>query len=134
MMNRPNKPASPFASMGQPTGQHGANANPGGNGWGQQFMQQYGAPPGQMREQWQQFRTDNGFGMGGMGGERGAWREQMQDWRQSRPERPEDYDGRWRRSPAMTDWRGQRPERPQMDREGMIRAWLAQHPRGLLGR
>lgn len=35
-----------------------------GHGWGHAFQQQYGKPPGQMREQWQAYRTANGFGPG----------------------------------------------------------------------
>jgi hypothetical protein len=35
-------------------------------------MQQYGAPPGQMRDEWNQFRQDNGIGGGGMGQPQGG--------------------------------------------------------------
>lgn len=50
------------AGAGAPS--YGANASPQGHGWGQQFMQQYGSPPGQMRDQWSEFRTQNGMGGG----------------------------------------------------------------------
>jgi hypothetical protein len=138
-MFNPRKPASPFGEMAgvQNKGQYGATAEPKGNGWGQQFMQQYGAPPGQMREQWQQFRQDNGFG-GGMGGPRQEWRQQMRDWRQARPERPEDMapGSGWRRGPEMQGWLQNRPQfggGQGMDRMAMLRAWMQQRPRGLLG-
>lgn len=37
---------------------------PPGNAWGYNFRQQYGEAPGQMRDQWAQFRTANGIGGG----------------------------------------------------------------------
>lgn len=42
----------------------GQGQSPGGNAWGQQFQQQYGAPPGQMHDQWNAFRSQNGIGGG----------------------------------------------------------------------
>lgn len=66
-MNRPNpaqmgqRPAtagqpSPGAMSSPPGGNMGANATPSGNAYGQRFMQQYGSPPGQMRDQFAAFR------------------------------------------------------------------------------
>lgn len=128
-MFNPQKPASPFANLQQPQGgqggQYGANANPNGNGWGQSFMQQYGAPPGQMRDQWQQFRQDNGFGQPSMQPQQPTPPNQMPP-QMPGPQNP------WQ------SWLGQRPDfgnmAPGMDRMSMIRAWLAQRPSGgLLG-
>jgi hypothetical protein len=146
MMN-PRKPASPFGNMGQPQGgqsggQYGANASPKGNAWGQQFKQQFGAPPGQMKDEWSQFKTDNGFGMGGSGmggqpdmpsqafggggfGMGGMGGQQAPAMPQQNPMQPQ-----------MQAWQGMRPQfggGQPMDRMNMIRAWLAQRPRGLLG-
>jgi hypothetical protein len=125
MMN-PRKPASPFGEMAgaQNKGQYGANASPKGNAWGQQFMQQFGAPPGQMRDEWSQFRQDNGIGggMGGMGGQPSPVAPQMpQQMQQQNP---------------MSSWLQQRPQMgggQGGDRMQMLRAWLAQRNRGLLG-
>lgn len=52
-------PASPTPGMG------GGQGGQGGNGWGQQFREQYGQAPGQMRSQWDAFRAMNGVGGGG---------------------------------------------------------------------
>ncbi len=37
---------------------------PQGNAWGHNFMEQFGKPPGQMRDEWAAFKTQNGFGGG----------------------------------------------------------------------
>lgn len=137
------KPASPFGSIAQNSRQYGGNANPNGNGWGQAFMQQYGKPPGQMRDQWDAFRQQNGFGGGQPAPTNGGITgggiadptapgtvtsgpiaaptvspmqspNMMQTWAQSHPQ--------------MGAFTGQ----PQ-DYQSMIRAWLAKRPMGLLG-
>jgi hypothetical protein len=41
-----------------------ATPAPQGNAWGQQFQQQNGQPPGQLRDLWAQFRQQNGIGGG----------------------------------------------------------------------
>jgi len=136
MMNG-RKPASPFGNMGQgqgqaPAGQYGANASPNGNAWGQQFMQQYGAPPGQMKDQWNAYRQENGFGQGnqmaGAGGQPAPGMPQQQNMQN-----------------PMQGWLAQRPQFGGMGGMGggmgpqqpnhwsMMQAWLAQRPRGLLG-
>jgi hypothetical protein len=120
---------------GRADGQYGANASPQGNAWGQQFMQQYGSPPGQMRPQWQAFKQQNGIGGGSPGGGGGAaamfqpmmdWRQQMMGWRQARPQRPE---GGWPSRPlkqeTMTSWLDQRPQFPMNELSG---AFGGQHP------
>jgi hypothetical protein len=115
-----------------PQGQYGANADPKGNGWGQQFMQQYGAPPGQMKDEWQAYKTANNFGGGqndavqGMGGGMGQGMGGMGGG-QMPPQNP------------MAPWLQMRPQFGQQmggqggDRMQMLRAWLAQRNRGLLG-
>ena len=50
----------------------------------------------------------------GMQPQMNEWRGQMQDWRQSRPDRPEDFGPGWGRSQQMMDWRSARPQRPNM--------------------
>ena len=119
MMNQPPNPAMPTmgaaptmggtpAAMGQrPPSPPRMGGQPGGNGWGQQFMQQYGKPPGQMRDQWNAFRQQNGMGGGQMGGGNPAFapaREAMQTWRQARPQPSPDYRSQ------MDSWRQQRPD------------------------
>jgi hypothetical protein len=64
---RPQMGAGGGQPMSAPGGQYGANANPTGHAWGQQFMQQNGSPPGQMRDQFQAFRQ-GGQPQQGMGG------------------------------------------------------------------
>lgn len=128
-MFNPHKPASPFAQMGRPeqagSGQYGGNATPNGNAWGQQFMQQYGAPPGQMRDEWNAFRSENGFGgsaeAANMGGINGA------------PQMPQQQYGGGIN--PMSGWLNQRPQMGGgvPDRRAMMMAWLQQRPRGLLG-
>lgn len=129
MMNT-RKPASPFG-MAQPaqaqrpaqaSGQYGANASPGGNAYGQRFMQQYGSPPGQMRDQFAAFRQQGG--MGGMGG------QPSQPMPGAPPQMPQMGQN------PMQSWMAQRPQfgggQPN-DPRAMMMAWLAQRPRGLLG-
>jgi hypothetical protein len=47
-----------------PTAPAAPQAQPGGNGWGQQFREQYGQAPGQMRTEWDASRAANGIGGG----------------------------------------------------------------------
>lgn len=124
------KPSWASNSGGAAGGQHGANAAPQGNAWGQQFMQQFGSPPGQMRDQWQAFRQQNGMGGGqtpaGMPQPVSDWRQQMMDWRGQRPERPsQGWESPMMRREAMTGWRDQRPQFPGNELSG---AFGGQHP------
>lgn len=174
MMNT-RKPASPFGSVGQPqggggmgqsqgggspfgqisqpqnNGQYGANASPDGNGYGQQFMQQYGAPPGQMRDEWNQFRQDNGIGGGGMGQPQGGGGSPFGSMGQGMggmggqppmgiPMPPQQMQPQqMQQQNPMYSWLQNRPQFGQAmggqggDRMSMLRAWLAQRNRGLLG-
>lgn len=95
-----------------PAGQYGASASPQGNGYGQAFMQQYGQPPGQMRDQWQAFRQQNNIGQPAAPatpqmGQGQDFRSMIQAWLAQRPQM-----GGQMQDPRMMmqNWIGQRPQ------------------------
>jgi hypothetical protein len=127
MGGKPAWASSHSPGTGAADGQFGAKAAPQGNAWGHQFMQQFGSPPGQMRDQWQAFRQQNGVGgPAGMPQPLTDWRQQMMDWRGQRPQRPaQGWENPMMRREAMSGWREQRPEFPMNELSG---AFGGQHP------
>lgn len=126
------------AGVGGEDGQYGAKAMPQGNAWGQQFMQQYGSPPGQMHDQWAAFRQQNGIGGGppapiaqgaapaGVAQPGSDWRQSMSGWIGQRPQRPSTaWENPMARREAYQGWMGQRPQFPGNELAG---AFGGQHP------
>lgn len=83
-----------------------------GQGWhsrppmGNQPTPAPGAPGTPNRPGWQR----PGFpGQGHGYGRNPAFRQQMDTWRDARPDRPDGFEGSWGQSPQMTTWRSARP-------------------------
>lgn len=150
----PGNPGAPGAGApaGTPAATGGSNSQ--GHGWGRRFMDQYGKPPGHMRDQWRQFRGGHGGGGGGHGHGRGGmrppqsspifdqWKQAIQAWRTQRPAQPDMSQYRQQSQQWMSQrpqwnpsdmsgwntWWGQRPENPRAAMKPQIQAWRAQRP------
>lgn len=130
--------------------------NSQGHGWGRRFMDQYGKPPGHMKEQWRQFRGMGGHGGGGGGGGGmghgnrppqsspifDQWKQAIQAWRAQRPAQPDMSQYRQQSQQWMSQrpqwspqdmsgwntWWDQRPENPRMAMKPQMQAWRQQRP------